>query len=250
MKKNTLNIIFMIVIILLAFSCKKNVILSDEDKSKELNNLINNIDWLKVKNIYGSSTIRIKSDKIIYIDPIDINEESAKIKADYIFITHEHSDHFSFPSILKLKKDSTKVISMPGIIRLFAKTKIKTNSVSPNEIIKIDGMTVEAIPAYNDAHPKTDGGIGFVITLANGIRFYVSGSTDVTPEMNNVKDIDVGIFYVSGGALNGEETVKAIKIIQPKIAIPVHVVDYDMDEIAVIKKNISASTELLVLEKK
>ena len=48
------------------------------------------------------SSIRIKRDKIIYIDPFNI--EKNYNDADIIFITHSHYDHYSEKDINKVKK--------------------------------------------------------------------------------------------------------------------------------------------------
>ena len=59
------------------------------------------------------SSIRIVSDKIIYVDPIDYK---ALHDADYIFITHPHWDHFSLVSILELKNENTIFITPKDIV--------------------------------------------------------------------------------------------------------------------------------------
>ena len=56
------------------------------------------------------SSLRIKyEDKIIYIDPYMLNHKYEN-DADYIFITHNHYDHFSSDDIIKIKKSDTKII--------------------------------------------------------------------------------------------------------------------------------------------
>lgn len=255
MKKNFMNIIFSFMIILLIFSCKKNVkILNEEEKAKEIKNLADKTNWLNTKNINGSSSVRIISDKVIYIDPVDITDEMARTKADIILVTHEHDDHFDYKSILKLRKNSTVLISIPSIIKVFSggkfKKLFKLKPITANERIIIDNIIIEATPAYNSNHPKTLGNIGFIINLPGGIRYYISGDTDYIPEMNNIKNIDIAVLYVSYFNLDGKEAVDTVKQIQPKIAIPVHWTDVEKKEVDFIKQNISASTKLMVLEKK
>ena len=62
----------------------------------------------KIKLI-SQSALRIDSDIIIYFDPFKITDEFNN-DADYIFITHSHYDHFSKEDILRIKKDTTKII--------------------------------------------------------------------------------------------------------------------------------------------
>ena len=59
-------------------------------------------------DVLQHASIRLEDDKVIYIDPYDIKEESHD--ADYIFITHDHYDHYDEQSIKKLKNDKTIII--------------------------------------------------------------------------------------------------------------------------------------------
>jgi len=64
-----------------------------------------NVTWL------GQSGVRIitESGIVIYIDPFKIINDV--IKADYIFITHPHQDHYNPKVIGRLKKNNTNVIT-------------------------------------------------------------------------------------------------------------------------------------------
>lgn len=55
------------------------------------------------------SSIRIEGSNILYFDPYLIQE--AAHDADFIFITHEHYDHFEPESIAKIRKDSTVLVA-------------------------------------------------------------------------------------------------------------------------------------------
>ena len=64
---------------------------------------------LKGIECLGHSTIKINKDnKIIYIDPYNIKDSLND--ADYIFITHNHYDHFSEEDIKKVKNNETIII--------------------------------------------------------------------------------------------------------------------------------------------
>ena len=53
-------------------------------------------------DVNTQSSIKITDDKVIYIDPYKIDEELHD--ADFIFITHDHYDHFDVKSINNIKK--------------------------------------------------------------------------------------------------------------------------------------------------
>ena len=55
------------------------------------------------------SSIRINKGVVIYIDPYKI--EKNYNDADYIFITHDHYDHYSEPDIDRVRKRKTVVIA-------------------------------------------------------------------------------------------------------------------------------------------
>ena len=85
---------------------------------------------MKIDVIHHAS-IRLENDKVIYIDPYDIRDE--KEDADYIFITHDHYDHYDEDSIRKIKKCDTKII----VPRCLEK-KEHTLVVDPDNTYKID----------------------------------------------------------------------------------------------------------------
>ena len=58
--------------------------------------------------LLGHSSIKITGDRVIYIDPYNINDEPKD--ADLIFITHTHYDHFSPEDIQKVRNQNTIII--------------------------------------------------------------------------------------------------------------------------------------------
>ena len=53
--------------------------------------------------LFCQSSLKFNSDKIIYFDPFKINDEFHD--ADYIFVTHDHFDHYDVDSINNIRKD-------------------------------------------------------------------------------------------------------------------------------------------------
>lgn len=52
---------------------------------------------------------------------------------------------------------------------------------------------------------------------------YFAGDTDLIPEMGEIKNIDVAFLPVGGKTvMTAEEAARAVELIKPKIAIPVH----------------------------
>ena len=179
------------------------------------------------------SSIRIedKENGIVYFDPYEIDKNYND--ADYIFITHSHYDHFSPEDILKVKKDTTKIIVPNEMnndeeIRItiedlgFAKDDIFY--VVPDSYYLIDDLSFEVIAAYNASknfHPKEKEWVGYIIHL-NDVSYYIAGDTDITKENKKVK-CDVAFIPIGGTyTMTAKEAAKLVNEINPKIAVPIH----------------------------
>ncbi len=175
--------------------------------------MIEKIKWL------GHAGFKIKSGKTVYIDPFKISEAEP---ADIIIITHEHFDHLSPEDIKKIQTKSTIIVTPPD-----CKSKISGNikAISPGQSVLVDGIKIEAVPAYNtnkDFHPKGNGWVGVIINM-DGKRIYHAGDTDDIPEMSNLKNIDIALLPVSGTyVMTAQEAANAANRFMPKVAVPMH----------------------------
>lgn len=181
------------------------------------------ISWL------GHAAFRLTNKKVVYIDPFQIK---AAAPADIILITHEHYDHCNVEDVRKILKETTVIVTTAA-----GQDKLRTINaqfllVVPGKSYSIDGVKVEAVPAYNvnkfrspgvPYHPEEDHKVGFVITM-EGVRIYHAGDTDMIPGLeNNVKNIDIAMIPVSGTyVMTAEEAAEAVNKINPKVAIPMH----------------------------
>lgn len=175
--------------------------------------------------INSHSSIKIKSDKIIYIDPFNIDKNYND--ADVIFITHSHYDHFSEEDILKVKKISTKIVITRDLKEKVAKLGfIKDNilEVLPNKKYKLDDICITTVPAYNinkEFHLKEYDWVGYIIEIENK-KVYIAGDTDYIEENKNI-NCDVMLVPVGGTyTMNYLEAAEFVNHINPKIAIPTH----------------------------
>jgi L-ascorbate metabolism protein UlaG (beta-lactamase superfamily) len=183
------------------------------------------IDWL------GHSAFRVTKGKVIYIDPYNIKPAAP---ADIILITHEHFDHCSAEDVQKVLKSNTVIITTAG-----AKDKLRAVAdkarfliIAAGQSYDIDGIRIEAIPAYNTNKFRSPGvtyhppglGVGFIINIG-GIRIYHAGDTDIVQGVQDkLKDIDVAMVPVSGTyTMTPEEAAQFVKMIRPKVVMPMHI---------------------------
>jgi len=175
--------------------------------------VIDRIHWL------GHAAFRITNGKVIYIDPYKINHDSPK--ADLILITHDHFDHFSKEDIIKIKKKETVFVAPPSVAKALDGD---VRPVKRGQRIKVGDIDIQAVAAYNigkDFHPRSSDNVGYVVTI-EGTRIYHTGDTDVIPEMKEIKT-DIALLPCGGTyTLTAQEAAKAVDIIKPKIAVPMH----------------------------
>ncbi|HID86270.1 MAG TPA: MBL fold metallo-hydrolase [Anaerolineae bacterium] len=174
--------------------------------------MLENITWL------GHDGFKIKDDKVIYIDPYELEDGEP---ADLILVTHDHYDHCSPQDIAKIQTEETEIVTIAACAR---KLRGRVHTVRPGDRLTVQGIEIEAVPAYNinkRFHPKGAGHVGFVVTVG-GQRIYHAGDTDFIPEMREI-EADIALLPVSGVyVMTAEEAAKAAEAIRPKVAVPMH----------------------------
>jgi len=176
------------------------------------------------------ASIRIVYDgKEIEVDPVrklgNRTIDYTKMpKADYLFVTHEHGDHFDKEALQLLSADKTLLITNERCAGMLGHGEVMSNGDSRQ---LPDGISVKAVPAYNTTeghlqfHPKGRDN-GYVLNL-DGLRIYIAGDTEDIPEMEGIKDIDIAFLPCNQPyTMTTEQLVKAAKIVKPKVLFPYH----------------------------
>ncbi|MCJ7750094.1 MAG: MBL fold metallo-hydrolase, partial [Armatimonadetes bacterium] len=128
----------------------------------------------------GHGTLMFKlGDTVIHVDPTSAEADySAMPKADMILLTHEHRDHLDLDAIAALRKEGTTLL----LTAKCAATVSGGTVLKNGDVRTVDGLKIEAMPAYNIVHkrpsgepfhPKGDGN-GYIITFGD-TRVYVAG---------------------------------------------------------------------------
>lgn len=191
----------------------------------------------------------------IYIDPstnyTGLKEDDFE-PADLILVTHKHGDHFDPGLLKKIRKGGSPIIA-PENCRKDAKGGIVWSLEPGTFMVMGDGVHIRAVEAYNvkrfrkpgePFHPK-DLGVGYIITIDEK-RIYHAGDTDLIPQMEKLGEIDVALLP-SGDTytMDMDEASEAAIMINPKVAIPMHLKSADP---AAFKNNVeSKSTTKVVL---
>ena len=144
----------------------------------------------------GQSAFRIEDSTLqIYIGPFRLPENLPK--ADIIFITHAHFDHYSMEDIAKIKTGHTVIVA-PKDVAL--KIGGSVTVVVPGKTYTIGKWKVTTVPAYNldkRFHPKDNNWVGYNITLSSGLKIYHAGDTDFLPEMRGIQT-DIALLPCGG----------------------------------------------------
>ena len=184
--------------------------------------------------------IRIEMDgKEIQIDPVAklgdrTVDYAAMPKADYIFVTHEHGDHYDAKSIKQLTGEKTQLVmnkrcaDMYGAGKVMVRSALGTlRSAKNGDKLQLADISVEAVPAYNyteghtQFHPKGRDN-GYILTI-DGLRIYIAGDTEDIPEMSKIKDIDIAFLPCNQPfTMTPEQLIRAAKVIKPKVLFPYH----------------------------
>src|SRR3954465_14094372 len=189
--------------------------------------------------------------KVIAVDPISMGVDWSKYpKADWIFITDIHGDHYDPKAIDMIKKESTKFVAPQVVAEKIPGSMLMKNG----EAKEFDGVRVEAIPMYNLKRGPSEGkffhdkgrGNGYVLTYG-GKRFYISGDTEGVPEMRALKNIDVAFVCMNlPYTMPPDEAADAVKAFKPKVVIPYH---YRGSDLSVFQKALEGTgIEVRLLE--
>jgi len=196
---------------------------------------------LKITFIGHSSLMFEFGGKVIYNDPVGQYGDFSKLpKADLILAAHEHGDHFDPETIKKISKAGTKVVMIPLCVG-----KIKDGIVLKNgEETTVDGIRIEAVPAYNlvhmrspevPYHPKGVGN-GYILTFG-GKRVYIAGDTENIPEMKKLGRIDIAFLPMNlPYTMTPEMAADAARMIKPAILYPYHTTDTDVSRLPPLLK--------------
>ena len=182
--------------------------------------------------VYTQSAIRIEGahGTVAYLDPFSLTDAEAAHDADYVLITHAHYDHLSPEDYARVAGEKTVVVAPASMASEIAGLgAAATHLMAAGEKIKLPGLTVEAVPAYNveperlAMHPQANGWLGYVITLdGEPTRYYVSGDTDQNAD-NEAVSCDVALVPIGGTyTCDPRQAAAFVNTLSPAVVVPTH----------------------------
>ncbi len=191
----------------------------------------------------GHGTLMLEwAGKVIHLDPVSsLADYNSMPKADLILVTHEHGDHFDTKALELLRKADTQVI-----ITEKGAEKLKSGIVMKNgQTLTKQGVKIEAIPAYNIVHmrsqnnpyhPRGDGN-GYILNLGDK-RVYIAGDTENTPEMKALHNIDISFLPMNlPYTMTPEMVADAARAFKPKVLYPYHFGSTDTAQLVSLLKD-------------
>jgi len=171
-------------------------------------------------------------DVVVHVDPVSREADYSKLPmADLIVITHDHGDHWDQDVCRQLFKETSILIYPPACGEQHGPYVNMTEGEARTDF----GIGVEAVPAYNIEHTRSNGqpyhprgrGNGYVLTFGT-TRVYVAGDTENTPELKALEEIDIAFLPMNlPYTMTPEMVADAARAFRPAILYPYHFGDTD-----------------------
>jgi L-ascorbate metabolism protein UlaG (beta-lactamase superfamily) len=180
----------------------------------------------------GHSTVLLELDGVrVLTDPVlrrrvmhlrRVGADPAPIDpVDAVLISHGHYDHLDAGSLERL--DVARAIAPPGVALRLRGWVDDVVEIEPGEEVTVGAVTVTATPAEHSR-----GTVGYLV--AGSARIYFAGDTDLFDGMSELAPgLDVALLPIAGwgprlppGHLDAARAVKALGLLRPRVAIPIH----------------------------
>lgn len=203
--------------------------------------------------IAHASFVMTTPDMVIYNDPVGgADAYEGHPAPDLILITHEHGDHYDVDTLNALVGEETRLVTNPAVYDMLPEAlKAKATEIGNGASTTVDGLQIEAIPAYNitegrlQYHPEGRDN-GYILTVG-GRRIYIAGDTEDIPEMRALEDIYIAFVPMNlPYTMDVEQAASAVAEFQPTYVYPYHYRDSDPEAFAANVASAEVETEVVM----
>jgi len=205
------------------------------------------ISWIS----HACFKIITENGKILYMDPYKIPKDEQK--ADIVIISHSHYDHMDHKSINNIMKEETIILGPFSISKELKRYSGK--GLEFGKEYEFDDIKIKPVRAYTikkKTHPKENNWMGYIIT-SDGIKIYHAGDTELIPEMKDLQSEKIKVALLPCGGnytMDFQEAASAALDINPKIVVPMHNWDKDLNEFKELLNQRSSSIKVKILKDK
>jgi len=210
---------------------------------------------------YGHATIGLDCDGIkLVVDPFFSGNPAAAVKAqqvraDYLLISHGHSDHVGDALDIARRTGAT-VVANAEISSWFSGKGVKTHAQHigggfryPFGYLKLtQALHGSALPdGSNGGNPA-----GFLLSTNAGEKIYLAGDTGLFGDMRLIGEegLDLAALPIGDNYTMGpEDALIAVKLLRPKRVVPVHYNTWELiaQDPQAWKKRVESETETKVV---
>ncbi len=203
----------------------------------------------------GHASLRLDVDGlVIHVDPYgQMADYAEQPKADWIWITHDHPDHYDENAIAAVRTPDTHFLVDPATAgRLGEEAVVLRNGDSAT----VGNLRVTAVPAYNIRQKRPNGqpyhpkgvGNGYLVNVG-GFVVHIGADTECVPEMRELGKVDVSFLPINlPFTMTPQDAAECFRLIHPRVAVPYHQGDFDPRIVADALRDTDIDVRVLPLQ--
>jgi L-ascorbate metabolism protein UlaG (beta-lactamase superfamily) len=206
--------------------------------------------------------------RVLIIDPWIVDNPQCPLRledikeADIVLVTHDHFDHVGSAVDICKRLGAILVAAPETADRFQQELKLPAEQVvfdgygmNIGGSAEIKGIAITMTQAFHSS--QTASPCGYIIKLEDGGTIYHAGDTGIFGDMRLLGElypIDVALLPIgSVFTMDAVQAAKALKLLRPKVAIPMHyktfpILEQDARRFVGLAKKEAPEVEVVVLE--